>query len=187
MSETVDFLRTWHHGRDADSGDEDRRRVSQFDKRLQEFMVMWNGSYSGYPVHHCSTGHCSSRDEAARKMSSTFIELLLTTLPSVPAPNKWTKLFPASDFVGLGILINNFLPVIFDLAFKPVMFSADVNHDEADPRLVEGLYFQAVQGKISGEQEVLALPGCKVGCSMLAFGIRTLAAISLLLVARIES
>ena len=110
-------------------------------------MGMWNGSFAGRPVHHCSAGHCNSREEVARKMSSTFIELLLTTLPSIPAPNKWTKVFPASDFVGLGILINNFLPNIFDLAFKPVMFSADMNHDEADPRLVEALFFHAVQGK----------------------------------------
>ncbi|CAE7198521.1 unnamed protein product, partial [Symbiodinium sp. CCMP2456] len=144
MSETVDFLRTWHHGRDAD-GEDEHSRHSQFEERLENFVGMWNGSFSGYPVHHCCADHCISRDEAARKMSSTFIELLLTTLPSVPAPG---KCFPASDFVGLGILINNFLPIIFDLAFKPVMFSADLKQDEAaDPRLVEGLFFHAVQGK----------------------------------------
>ncbi|CAE7247452.1 unnamed protein product, partial [Symbiodinium sp. CCMP2456] len=152
MSETVDFLRTWHHGRDADAADGgagESRGVSQFEKRLEGFMFTWNGSFSGYPVHHCDGDRCkcTGKEDAARKMASSFIGLLLTTLPAVPAPNKWTKLFPASDFVGLGILINNYLPIIFDLAFKPVMFSSDLNHDEADPRLVEGLFFHAVQGK----------------------------------------
>ena len=158
MRETVQFLRLWHHGREwegeAVAQEDDActsRRNTFFDKKLADFEQMWNGSFSGKPKHRCTPGHCQcmTRANVVEKMASTFIALLLTALPAIPAPNKWTKIFPVSDFVGLGTLVNNFLPNIFELAFQPIMFSTstDTNHQEEDPRLVEGLYFHAVQGK----------------------------------------
>ena len=165
MQQTIDFLQTWHHGRDADAEADAACKASRFQKHLSEFKDMWNGSFAGLPVHNCCPGHCASRDEAAQKMAKTFVMLLLSALPAVPSPNKWTKIFPASDFVGVGILVNNFLPNIFQLAFQPVMFSSDMQHEEADPRLVEGLYFHAVQGKrYASSQEFLMCPFAQWSC-----------------------
>ena len=147
MQQTVDFIRTWHHGRDADADQDSKASSSQFEKKLQAFGTMWTGSYSGLPVHNCSPGCCASREDAVAKMASTFIALLLTALPTVPSPNKWTKVFGISDFVALGTLINRFLPNLFEIAFHPLMFTTETGHEEADPRLVEGLFFHAVQGK----------------------------------------
>eukprot|EP00439_Symbiodinium_sp_Y106_P065057 s2155_g10.t1 len=153
MRETVDFLRTWHHGRESEGeavikedGACTSRRSTQFEKKLEAFEEMWTGSFSGKPKHKSNRG---TRADAVEKMASTFIALLLTTLPAIPAPNKWTKIFRVSDFVGLGTLVNNFLPSIFELAFQPIMFkdTTDTSHQEEDPRLVEGLFFHAVQGK----------------------------------------
>ena len=157
MQETLDFLRAWHHGRDSEEDDPGEvKRKGLFEKRLETFRDMWNGSFTGHPMHRCALGHCSSRVDACHKMAESFIALLLLTLPAIPAPNKWTKIFPASDFVGLGLLINNYLPKIFELAFQPVMFRTDLHgpadqlqeqQQDTDPRLLEGLYFHAVQGK----------------------------------------
>ena len=148
MQETIQFMEQWHHGRDSEDQDEqDQASRSQFHRKLDSFKSMWNGSFAGHPVHRCTLGHCKDREDTIEKMSTSFISLMLSALPSVPAPNKWTTIFPASDFVGLGLLIHNFLPSIFELAFRPVMFTTDLQHEEADPRLVEGLHFQAVQGK----------------------------------------
>ena len=80
-------------------------------------------------------------------MTSSFVNLLLTSLPAVPAPNKWAKIFPSTDYVALGVLINSFLPSLFELAFQPLMFSTDTATEEADPRLLDALYFHQVQGK----------------------------------------
>ena len=126
MEQALDFLQTWHHGRDADSGQDTGFKSSRFQGLLKEFRDMWNGSYAGVPFHRCCSGHCQSRQEAADKMSKTMIALLLTCTPAVPSPNKWTKVFPSSDFVAMGILINGFLPNIFDIAFKGINSSSDV-------------------------------------------------------------
>ena len=165
--ETLQFLEQWHHGRDceADGQENDAEGKTLFSRKLREFREMWNGPYAGHPVHRCSGRHCKSKAECVARMAATFISLLLTALPAVPAPNKWCKIFPSSDFVGLGLLVNNVLPGIFNLAFQPMMFAADLNHEEADPRLVEGLYFHAVQGKrYLGSREFLTSPDSQLRC-----------------------
>ena len=167
MQETVQFLEQWHHGRDCeDSGQQGRRnRQSEFHRKLDAFKNMWNGSFAGHPMHRCTLGHCNGREDIIEKMTTSFISLMLSALPSVPAPNKWTTIFPASDFVGLGLLIHNFLPCIFELAFRPVMFTTEFQHEEADPRLVEGLHFQAVQGKrYLGSRDFLASSESQWNC-----------------------
>ena len=152
MEETVDFLQSWCRRKpeDEDADTSEHRRRGTFEKNLDEFRSMWNGSFSGPPMHRCRPGHCVDKEGAARKMSTTFIALLLSCLPAVPAPSKWTKVFASSDFVGVGILINCFLPCLFELAFQPLMFrSSDTGAEDADadPRLLEGLFFHAVKGR----------------------------------------
>ncbi|CAE7677922.1 unnamed protein product [Symbiodinium sp. CCMP2592] len=148
MQETLGFLEQWHHNRSGQDDEAAESGSGTFRKKLEAFKEMWNGSFTGAPVHHCTGNHCKSRVESVHRMATTFIALLLTALPAVPTPNKWTKLWPIADFIGLGTLINNYLPCIFELAFKPVMFKSDMTDlEEPDPRLVEGLFFHAVQGK----------------------------------------
>ena len=157
MQETLDFLKSWHHSREAENSSLDGRDMDSaipvasartaFQKKLDDFASWWNSSYTGNPKHKCRQGRLVSRAEAVERMAASFITLLLTTLPAIPAPNKWTKIFPISDFVGLGTLVNSFLPNIFQLAFQPVMFSTDAVQEDADPRLLEGLLFPRCSGQ----------------------------------------
>ncbi|CAE7246401.1 unnamed protein product [Symbiodinium sp. CCMP2456] len=153
MQETTDFLETWHyqqHGEGDDGEDGSAHTRATFEKNLAAFKESWNGSFTGRPMHRCGFDHGANKSDIVERMASSFIALLLTCLPAVPAPNKWTKIFPSSDFVAMGVLINSFLPSLFEIAFQPVMFKTDdMNHQDqdADPRLLEGLFFSAVQGK----------------------------------------
>ncbi|CAE7769561.1 unnamed protein product [Symbiodinium sp. CCMP2456] len=167
MQETIQFLEQWHHGRDCEDSYEQGRatRQSEFHRKLESFKNMWNGSFAGQPMHRCTLGHCTDREDIIEKMTQSFVSLMLAVLPAVPAPNKWTTIWPSSDFVGLGLLIHNYLPSIFELAFRPVMFTTDMQHEETDPRLVEGLHFQAVQGKrYVGSRDFLANPDSQWNC-----------------------
>lgn len=156
MAELRSYIDQWHHHNQDQV--EDRQmsdaRKTQFDRKLEAFADMWDAGAAGCPKHKCNCGllhdgkHCRDRNDAATKMASTLINLLLTSCPSPPAPNKWTKLWRPVDFVGVGILLNAFLPSIFDIAFKAMGFSTDnPQTDESDVRLVEKLQFHEVQGK----------------------------------------
>ena len=148
--ETIDFLETWHRkdGGQQDFSGDVPARVTHFQQRLKAFKLVWNACYTGPPSHRYNPATPVSKARVAETMASTLISLLLTCLPSVPAPNKWTSIFASSDFIGVGVLINRYLTNIFDLAFKPMMFECKTASDpDEDPRLVEGLFFHEVQGK----------------------------------------
>ena len=156
MEEVRDYIKMWHHSKKHEEiEDGGNPRVKQFDRRMEAFVGMWNGSPTGAPTHHCNCHlageghrHCKDRQHAAEKMANVLIDLLLTSCPSPPAPNKWTKLWRPVDFVAVGILLNGYLPKIFDLAFQAMQFSATGNSaGDEDPRAVEKLYFHEVQGK----------------------------------------
>ena len=76
-----------------------------FERRVDAFLEMWNGSVDRLcPVHHCTATffamhqrHCKSREAAAKRCADTLIDLLVSSMPSVPAPNKWTSLYPCLD------------------------------------------------------------------------------------------
>ena len=159
MAELRDYIEAWHHSQTrSDDADDDENKCAntRFALKLSAFVDMWNGSGTGRPTHNCNCHmvnghdkHCRDRNHAAEKMSSVLIDLLLTSCPSPPAPNKWTKLWRPVDFVSVGILLNGYLPHIFDIAFKAMGFTtqAPSNLEEADPRIVEKLQFHEVQGK----------------------------------------
>lgn len=160
MAEIRDYIETWHHSQTrSDDGDDDENQQhanTKFASKMSAFVDMWNGSGTGRPTHNCNCHmvdghdkHCRDRNHAAEKMASVLISLLLTSCPSPPAPNKWTKLWRPVDFVSIGIFLNNFLPQIFDIAFKAMGFTTQHpgTQEEADPRIIEKLQFHEVQGK----------------------------------------
>lgn len=165
VQELKQYIQTWHFSEkqlgdnhDDDDDDKKSRSTTKFERKLDAFMSMWNGTGVGPPTHNCNCGvehgdakHCKDRHDAATKMADVLIDLLLTSCPSPPSPNKWTKLWRPVDFVAVGVLLNCYLPNIFDIAFKSMSFSTQDNAvgDDADqdPRVVEKLQFHEVQGK----------------------------------------
>ena len=69
-------------------------------------------------------------------------------MPCIPTPNKWAKLYASIDFLAVGTLLFNFLPTIFNEAFKGFTFEEfNTAAMDADPSLIEGLHFHQVRGK----------------------------------------
>ena len=178
MSEIVSLIRMRHSKESkGDTGKitDQNHQSSQFCKKLDAFQDMWNGSASGPPQHFCNSMqatcnscHCTSRAEAAHKMSKTAIDLLLTAAPPPPVPNKWSKLWAPLEFVAVGLVLCNYLPNIFNLAFEAIEFKDSTKESEgADPRMVESLHFHEVQGKrYLGSKEFLQ-------CRESQFAVRT--------------
>lgn len=152
MTEIISLIEL-RHGQDGEGNDE--KPNSRFQKKLNAFKDMWNGKASGPPQHRCNaavaTGscrHCQNRADAVQKMCKTAIDLLITTSPPPPVPNKWSKLWSPLEFVAIGLVLCNYLPNIFELAFKAIEFKdATAEVENADPRIVESLHFHEVQGK----------------------------------------
>ena len=117
---------------------------------------MWNGGDITRRARHVCTitnkpqnqRHCTCRDEVARKMASSFIDLVWSSLPDAPVPNKWNKLWDPLEFVAMGLIILGLLPRAFDLAFKKMIFKEfeSADHYKIDPKLVESIAYHAVNG-----------------------------------------
>ena len=130
MEEVRDYIKMWHHSKKHEEiEDGGNPRVKQCDRRMEAFVGMWNGSPTGAPTHHCNCHlageghrHCKDRQHAAEKMANVLIDLLLTSCPSPPAPNKWTKLWRPVDFVAVGILLNGYLPKFLTSPSKQCSF-----------------------------------------------------------------
>ena len=144
-SQLVDYLRD---NRKVES--EDSSTTSNFEKRAEAFLDMWNGDISSNrPIHICShecilkdQRHCQDRKTAVRKMVDTLQDLFMSSMPSVPAPNKWTTLFGPLDFCLAGFLIHGWLTTVFKSAFADLKFSEyDPEFGCTDPKLVETLCF----------------------------------------------
>ena len=81
-------------------------------------------------------------------MALSLVNLVLSSMPAVPVPNKWTKLYDIVELLGIGYLINNFLGAIFVLAFSPLQFKEyNTSSMDVDPGIVQGLNFHEVNGK----------------------------------------
>ncbi|CAE7838142.1 unnamed protein product [Symbiodinium necroappetens] len=162
LHELVSYLRFWKKlDRDCRSPEDERRETAQddgasaFDRAAAAFLEMFNGPVLGPPCHICSSldvsvgqRHCSHRDEAARKCAEAMVDLFLTSMPAVPAPSKWSKLFGPLDFVLSGSIVHDWLQEIFAEAFGEMSFQEfDTTPADVDPRLVESLAFHAVNGR----------------------------------------
>ena len=98
--ELIDFLRS---NRKVDSQCSDTS--TRFEEAVNEFLEMFNGSSDlQQPCHRCTQTcfpahqrHCDSRQTAVRRCASALISLLLGSMPAVPAPNKWTTVYPCLE------------------------------------------------------------------------------------------
>lgn len=93
--ELVDFIRST---RTVESDPEASRAKASLEAKLQKFLDMFNGNTALQgPCHICgqcpSGAHCRNRDDAVRKSCDTLLDLFMHSIPSVPAPNKWTTLY----------------------------------------------------------------------------------------------
>ena len=103
LLELIDFLK-WNrpHNLDSEDGDTDD---SAFHKKVEAFLAMWNTATSSNRLGHtCSHEslpeehrHCKSRSEAIRKCTDSLTDLFLSSMPSIPAPNKWTTIHGPLD------------------------------------------------------------------------------------------
>lgn len=181
MEEISKYVEFWHRKQGA----KDTVQNTAFQKKLLAFKGMFNGKAVGRPQHLCncnvalsSNACCKSRSHAVQKASKVLIDLLLSTCPAAPTPNKWTKLWRPVDFVVVGLLLNEYLPALFNAAFKALEFKEMVPNsqlEQLDPRVVEGLHFHAVQGKrFLGSQEFLMSPDCRFAIRLLLVAVEPL-------------
>ncbi len=149
--ELVDFLRKARQTQ-SDSGE----ASSAFEKKARFFLEMFNGNTStNQPVHICSheclladERHCRDRQQAVQRCTDALIDLFMSSMPSIPTPNKWTTMFGPLDFVVSGSIVNGWLQQAFENAFKGMTFAEfDSTGETCDPKLVEALSFHAVNGK----------------------------------------
>ena len=148
-TELVDYLR---RGRQTQTGE-----VSDsFEKKARFFLEMFNSDVSSHrPIHICSHSgfsvscrHCCDRNSAVQKCTDALLELLMSCIPSVPTPNKWTTLFGPLEFVLGGCILHRWLPQVFKRAFEGMKFCEfDESSATLDPKLVEALSFHAVNGR----------------------------------------
>ena len=97
-----------------------------------------------------------------------MVDLFLTSMPAVPAPSKWSKLFGPLDFILSGNIVHNWLQEIFTEAFGEMSFQEfDPTPADVDPRLVESLAFHAVNGRrLQSAREFLQDRHAKWGVSL---------------------
>ena len=162
LRELVSYLRFWKRlDKDCRSPEDERRETSQpdsastFDRAAATFLDLFNGPLAGPPCHICSSlhvpfgqRHCSDRSEAVRKCADAMLDMFLGSMPAVPSPSKWAKLFGPLDFCFAGSIVHNWLQEIFAEAFAEMSFQEfEAPPADVDPRLVESLAFHAVNGR----------------------------------------
>lgn len=98
--ELVSYLR---HNRKVES--QTGEGSAAFERAVHDFLDMFNSNTELMtPCHRCShhsvphhQRHCFDRSEAVRKCVEALTNMFLNAMPSVPAPNKWTTLYPCLD------------------------------------------------------------------------------------------
>ena len=152
LQELIEYLRVWNkldkQARHVEEEAPQSTSEDRFDAKAAAFLDMFNGDISGPPCHICRDGHCQDRADAVRKATDALLNLLLHSLPAVPSPSKWAKLFGPLDFCLCGSLVHNWLHEVFSEAFGEMKFQEfDDSGKDVDPRLVESLAFHAVNGR----------------------------------------
>lgn len=74
------------------------------EERLDNFFTFFNGDLADEcPTHVCGGGTCcQSLHDSERKAQRYLVEMCLSSCPSTPAANKWTKLGPVVDALCTG-------------------------------------------------------------------------------------
>ena len=156
MVELIDFIR-----RSKQTQNDQQENPTSFEKKLKNFLCMWNGDpWQPHPTHVCShphaqDRHCRDRADAVRKAVDALLDLFMSSMPSIPAPNKWTTLFQPLELCMSGFIVHGWLATVFGKAFESMTFQEfdktdPTNHEKlwaTDPRLVETLAFHEENGR----------------------------------------
>ena len=68
-------------------------------------------------THPCGFGCCSGVEETRQRLVSVLLTLFVFRRPSVPALNKWTKLFPALSYWCVATNLFNIIGLLWEMVF----------------------------------------------------------------------
>ena len=117
LLELMDCLRCNRRCSSESDQPEGNSSTDNFERKLRQFLDMWNGDVSGgKPVHICSHSclsadrrHCVDRADAVRKCANALLDLFMSQMPAIPAPNKWATIFSPLDLVLGGSIVHRWL------------------------------------------------------------------------------
>jgi len=77
--------------------------------------LWWNTETgrAGRLVHFCAFGCCNSREESLEQITSCVDASIFACRPTVPALNRWTRLFQPLSWWGLGLCFFGLVPAAF--------------------------------------------------------------------------
>lgn len=113
------------------------------------FFQFWNGPlWDGERCIHYQPLNCTrSKEDIVQEMSASVKDYLFSTMPCVPAANKWTKLGPCCDWVCMALLTHNLLNHVFCRLKAPKTETLQEGIDDIDEELRKDVAFRAVAGK----------------------------------------
>ena len=68
-------------------------------------------------THPCTFGCCSGVEETRKRLVSVLLTLFVFRRPTVPALNKWTKLFPALSYWCVATNLFNISGFLWEMVF----------------------------------------------------------------------
>lgn len=77
--------------------------------------------------HYCPAGCCASFEESASKVTAAFFGGYLDVRPTIPALNKWTKLFQPVSWWAFGIMYGGIIPEAFQKLTRPDPSAEDID------------------------------------------------------------
>ena len=95
-------------------------------RRLASFL---SGSWtSGSVQHSCGLGCCRNREDTETKLFDLIMDTYMTSLPPVPAINRWTKLYPALSWWTVALKMHGMIKQMWGYIY---CFAGD--GDDAEP------------------------------------------------------
>ncbi len=131
------------------SEDQGTEIISKHMKREQAFRSMWNCGFASTPKHACyrlgPSPCCKNNEESCKKMADAIIDIAFSSIPSTPAPGKWTKLWEPLCFIGFTLWTRMLQP-----CFQKVVSGFSHNEGAIDPELDPALQSVLQWSKITG-------------------------------------
>jgi hypothetical protein len=127
--------------------DVDTKRGRLYDGSEEQFSIHWNSDFRSAIVRHHVTAATSilSEKQLRVKMVDSAKRFVLSRMPPVPSPSKWTKGGPCVDFLIASWIPHGLLPACHQLAFGKLAFEAK-EREETDHNLFGELFFSEVTG-----------------------------------------
>lgn len=132
--------------------DDDPSHTTGMKKHLEKeklFKSMWNVGFSSTPKHVCNrlgpSPCCRNDEESYKKMADSMIDLAFSSIPSTPAPGKWTRLWEPLAFLTFTVWTRILQP-----CFDKIVTSFGSNPGELDPDVDPALQSVLQWAKITG-------------------------------------